>query len=226
MTYVGHIVGGGTHRPDPTKLEAISRLKVPGNKKQLRQALGALGFYRAYIPNYAEIAANLTRLVGTKSPNRLIWTDEEQSAFDELKHRACTSPVLISPRFGEPFLMFTDASMTSVGCCLAQLDADNHEHPVAYASHKLSATQSALSTIEREAYAVIWSLKRFRDIIFGCHITVYTDHDPLKYLRETAPKSAKLTRWSLALQEFNVTIQYKRGSRNILADALSRLNTE
>jgi len=76
VTYVGHIVGGGTHRPDPTKLEAISRLKVPGNKKQLRQALGALGFYRAYIPNYAEIAANLTRLVGTKSPNRLIWTDE------------------------------------------------------------------------------------------------------------------------------------------------------
>jgi len=55
---------------------------------------------------------------------------------------------------------------------------------------------------------------------------VYTDHDPLKYLTETAPKSAKLTRWSLALQEFNVTIQYKRGSRNILADALSRLNTE
>ena len=121
------------------------------------------------------------------------------------------------------FSFYTDASQFAVGCCLAQSNDSGVEFSVAYASQRLTSTQNAWSTIEKEAYAVIWSVIRFRTIIFGAHITVYSDHNPLRFLAECAPKSAKLTRWALALQEFDILLNYKKGSTNTLADGLSRL---
>ena len=94
------------------------------------------------------------------------------------------------------------------------MDQEGVEHPLAFASHKLSGPQCAWSTIEREAYAIIWALDKFRDLVFGSKITVVCDHnplqyirDPLQYIRDCAPKSAKLLRWSLALQEFDLEIK-------------------
>jgi len=78
--------------------------------------------------------------------------------------------------------------------------------------------------IEREAFAIMWALKRFSNIVFGARITVFTDHNPLKYLAESAPKSAKLTRWALALQEYDLVIKYNRGALNVVAESLSRLD--
>jgi len=105
---------------------------------------------------------------------------------------------------------------------LGQLDEAGVEQPLAFASQKLSGPQTAWATIEREAYAVIWALNRFRDIVYGTKVTVYCDHNPLQYVRECAPKSAKLLRWALALQEFDLEFQYTKGSSNVVADWLSR----
>jgi hypothetical protein len=96
------------------------------------------------------------------------------------------------------------------------------ERPVAFCSQKLSPTQSAWSTIEREAYAVIYALNKFHHIIFGAPLIVYCDHNPLRYLVECAPKSAKLTRWKLALQAYQIEFRFTRGSNNVVADCLSR----
>ena len=95
--------------------------------------------------------------------------------------------------------------------------------PVAFASSKLSSSQRNWAIIEKEAYAVIWSLQRFRHWLFAAKITLYSDHNPLSYLSESAPKSAKLMRWYLALQEYNVTFYYKAGKSNLAADCLSRM---
>jgi len=70
---------------------------------------------------------------------------------------------------------------------------------------------------------MIWALNRFRKIIFGSRITVFCDHNPLQYIRECAPKSAKLLRWSLVLQEFDIKVKYTKGSQNVVADYLSRM---
>ena len=72
--------------------------------------------------------------------------------------------------------------------------------PIAFASTKLNATQSAWSTIKREAYAAWMALQKYRNWIFGSEVTVHSDHNPLLYLTESVPKSAKLMRWALALQ--------------------------
>ena len=123
---------------------------------------------------------------------------------------------------GRPLWLHTDCSAVAVGCCLFQLDEDRVEHPVAYASLKLSPTQCAWSVIEREAFAIVSALGRFRNVICCSHVTVFTDHNPLSYLCNSAPKSAKLTQWALALQEYDLTLRYTRGSCNSVADFLSR----
>jgi RNase H-like domain found in reverse transcriptase len=79
------------------------------------------------------------------------------------------------------------------------------EKPIAFTSQKLTESQAqAWSTIE-EAYAVIHALNKFRDWIFLSKISIYSDHNPLQFLMVAAPKSSKLTRWALALQEFDLT---------------------
>ena len=86
------------------------------------------------------------------------------------------------------------------------------EWPIAFASQKLSGSQLGWAIIEKEAYAIIWALNRFREIVYSSHITVMCHHNLLQYVRECSTKSAKLLRWSLSLQEYDVDIKYTRGS--------------
>jgi len=88
---------------------------------------------------------------------------------------------------------------------------------------KLNETQRGWSTIEKESYALLWALQKYRNWIFKAEITVHSDHNPITYLTEATPKSAKLMRWALAIQEFNVKFKYKAGKTNTAAYCLSRL---
>jgi len=112
-----------------------------------------------------------------------------------------------------------DASGTVVGATLGQRDTSGVEHPLAFVSQKLTTTQCRWSTIEREAYAI----GSLQGLIFGSRIMVFCDHSPLQYIRESAIKSAKLLRWSLALAEFDLDITYTKGSENVVADYLSSM---
>jgi len=135
----------------------------------------------------------------------------------------CDSHVFRIPLLGVPFCLHTDASGTAVGATLGQKDASGIEHPLAFVSQKLTMTQCRWSAIEREAYAIVWALGRFTDLIFGSRIVIFCDHNPLQYIRESATKSAKLSRWSLVLAEFDLDIKYNKGSGNVVADYLSRM---
>jgi len=94
----------------------------------------------------------------------------------------------------------------------------NNEHPIAFFISKLSPTQRNWATNERKAYAVLVAVNKFKRWIFGSEVTIHSDHNSLTYLTESAPKSSKLMRWSLALAEFNIEFKYKAGKLNIPAD--------
>ena len=98
-----------------------------------------------------------------------------------------------------------------------------NEKPVAFASKKLNETQKRWSTIGKEAFAAIWALQKYRHWLFGADIVLHSDHNPITYLTEAAPKSPKLMRWHLAIEEYNVKFCYKPGKKNAAADCLSRL---
>jgi hypothetical protein len=122
----------------------------------------------------------------------------------------------------KPFNLLVDASDYAISGILTQNNDNGVEVPIAFFSAKLNPTQRAWATVEKEAYAALTALRRYRNWLFGSQVTVYSDHNPLTYITETAPKSAKLMRWALALQEYNVKFAYREGKNNVAADCLSR----
>nr|XP_050025119.1 uncharacterized protein LOC126519867 [Dermacentor andersoni] len=223
IRYLGHVVGSGKHGPDPTKLAAIKGLQVPRTKKELRSVLGLCGYYRGYISNFAAIAKPLTQMTAKHISNRIPWSPEANEAFEGLKGALCSAVELATPDSSKPFWLFTDASAIAVGACLAQMTDNGTECPIAFASHRFTPTQMRWSTIEREAFGVIWGLKKFDTWVFGTKIFVVSDHNPLAYLTQSTPQGAKLTRWALALQRYDVVVQHRKGIAHTNADALSRL---
>jgi RNase H-like domain found in reverse transcriptase len=126
------------------------------------------------------------------------------------------------------FNVYTDASDYMVDEVLSQTGDDRTKHPTDFYSKKLSETQINWSTIEKDAFAVLEALNRFRSWIFGYKIFIYSDHNPLWYLTESVPKSAKLLRWALALQNFDICFRYEAGKSNAMAapDCLSRMGPD
>jgi len=118
--------------------------------------------------------------------------------------------------------VFVDASEKSVSRILTQQDTNRHYAPIAFFSQKLNDTQRKWSTIEREAYAVVGALQKYRSWLFRSVVRIHSDHNPLTYLTSSAPCSAKLMRWGLALREFQVEFRYRKGENNLAADCLSR----
>ncbi|GFX38564.1 retrovirus-related Pol polyprotein from transposon 17.6 [Trichonephila clavipes] len=123
------------------------------------------------------------------------------------------APSLYSPVPDKPYTIHSDASQIGIAACLSQKCGDKC-YPIAYVSQKLSKTQKSWSTIEREAFAIVWSLKKFEVWVFGTESEFYTDHNPLPYLTKCAPQSARLQRWAFALQKFNVTIKHCPGGED------------
>ena len=227
VLFLGHIVGSGMHRPYHDKVTAILNIKAPTSKKQLKQFLGMIGYYRLYIMNFAEIALPLTDMTKNNQPQQLQWNATHQCAFDKLKSIICNSPVLRTPNWNKPFIIRADASNFAAGVCLAQdFDCNNsvEEHPIAYASCKFTDSQKMWSTIEKECYAILYGFKVFDFYVFGSKIVVYSDHNPLKYLTINAPKNARLTRWVLAMQRYDFELKHIKGKDNKVCDALSRLD--
>jgi transposase InsO family protein/ribosomal protein L21E len=223
IKFVGHIVGSGCIEPDPGKIATINDIKPPTTKKDVRRIMGFFSYFRNFIPALAEKARVLTDLTRDNVPTKVPWEQKHQEALDKLKDDLSKATQLHTIDFTKDFGLSVDASATAVGCCLFQWTEEGQEKPIAFASLKLTNTQMHWSTIEREAFAVIWALKRFRSWVFLSKIIIYSDHNPLSYLTDASPKSAKLTRWALALQEFNVDFRYRPGRQNTVADFLSRL---
>ncbi|XP_077541120.1 uncharacterized protein LOC144153344 [Haemaphysalis longicornis] len=179
-------------------LAAIRGLVQPKTKRELRSLLGLCGYYPEYVNNYAEVAEPLTSLTKRGVPNPIPWSSEAERAFEQLKESLCSAAALNTPDPHQPYWLFTDASEVGAGACLAQMGKEGREKPIAFASHRFTPTQTRWSTIEREAFAIIWALKKFDYWVFGAGVNVVSDHNPLSYLTTCTPHGAKLSRWALA----------------------------
>ncbi|GFX17232.1 retrovirus-related Pol polyprotein from transposon 17.6 [Trichonephila clavipes] len=161
IKYLGHIIGSGKHEPDPEKTAVINNLPVPKTKKELRSVLGLCNYYREYIPKYSELVYPLTELTKKRVPDSIPWTEKHDSSFHLLKRALVEAPSLYSPVPDKPYTIHSDASQIGIAACLSQKCGDKC-YPIAYASQKLSKTQQSWSTIEREAFAIVWSLKSLK----------------------------------------------------------------
>ena len=140
-----------------------------------------------------------------------------------LKLALIKTPILQSPNWDLPFEIMCDASDYAVGAVLGQR-IEKKPTAILYASKTLAEAQMNYTTTEKELLAVVYTLEKFSPYIFGSKIVIYTDHAALKYLFSKKETKPRLIRWVLLLQEFDLQIKDKKGSKNLVADHLSRLN--
>ena len=222
LQYLGYVIGSGLVAPVEAKIEAILKLSPPSTRRGVQKYLGMVGYYRRFCPNFSDVAAPLTEL--TSSKKKFNWTKECQMAFEKIKRMLMCAPVLQTPNFAEQFHLQVDASEIGAGAVLLQKGGSGLLLPIAFMSTKFKPHQKSYSTVEKEALSLLLALEKFAIYVSSpSHpVVVYTDHQPLQFVSKMRLKNARLTRWWLALQEYNLEVHHIKGADNVIADVLSR----
>ncbi|KAI3377106.1 hypothetical protein L3Q82_000303 [Scortum barcoo] len=218
--YLGYVLGGGVIKPVQDKVEAIRARERPTTRKQVKSFLGLVGWYRRFIPGFSARAAPLTDLTST-TKTKVMWGEEQEKAFQDLKQALCQEPVLQSPNFDLPFTVQTDASNRGIGGVLLQGEGEEKK-PVAYISRKLFSRETRYSAVELECLAIKWAIDTFKYYLLGREFNLETDHKALQWLERMKDTNSRITRWFLSLQPYRFSIHYRPGKQNTVADFLSR----
>lgn len=220
VSYLGHVISEDGVRPDPKKIESIENFPTPKTTKQLKGFLGLAGYYRRFVPQFSKIAAPLHKLL--KKDAKYEWEEEQENAFQSLKLKLMSQPILQYPDFSREFILTTDASNEGAGAILSQGEIGK-DRPIAYASRSFNKSEKNYSTVEKELAAIVWGIKYFRPYLYGRKFKVVSDHKPLTWIMSVKDPGSRLLRWRLQLEEYDYEIVYKPGSQNSNADALSRI---
>ena len=224
VDYLGHVISPGKLSMATESSAAFAECKFPRTLTQVRSFLGACNVYRRFVKDFSKIAKPLTDMTRKDAkPDYANPTEAQLTAFETLKARLVSPPILSLPRHGRPYLLDTDASAYQLGCALLQEQEDGEWSPVGYWSYSLNDAERNYSATERECYAVVWAITSLRPYIEGTRFTVRTDHDALRWLMTLTESSGRLTRWRLRLAEFDFVVQYRPGRVHQVPDALSRL---
>ena len=222
VDFIGHRLSEGMKGVKDDNVKKIMDAPRPTTKKQVRSFMGLANYYREYIPNFAAVTAPLTDLVKKGQSNIVRWEEAQERAFQTVRQVLSDKPVLHLPDPSKTFILRTDASNEGVGAILMQ-EHDGKLHPVSYASKKLSGAEKNYSTIEKECLAIVWGVRRFELYIQGVPFVLQTDHQPLNYLNSAKFANARIMRWAMYLQNFDMKLDSIKGSQNFGADYLSRV---
>ena len=230
IQYLGHLVSGEGIEPLPEKLEAVRKMPPPTTPKEVRQFLGLVGYYRKFVPKFADIARPLTNLTKLDIPYE--WTNRCQEAFEFLKEMLLKEPILKYPDPSKPYTLFTDASKFAWACVLTQeyeheFDGKKRKilHPITYMSGLFKGSQVNWATLTKEAYAIYVSVKKLDHYIQDAEVTLRSDHLPLKSFLQKNTLNTKVNNWAIDITSRcrNIQFEYIKGIKNTLADTMSRL---
>ncbi|CAF3147505.1 unnamed protein product [Rotaria sp. Silwood2] len=194
MEYLGHVINSTTITSLPDKIKSISLLPEPKSLAQANRFIGALSWYRKFIPRFASTVAPIHAATNLTKSNRhkFKWGSEQSKAFRDLKHLLISSPL---------FLNFPDDTQ-----------------PVL-----LSSSQKRYHPIELEALAIFKCINRMKSFLYGRDIIIFTDNCSLCNMTNKTISNKRVDNISLLLQEFNIKqIVHVQGKYNCLPDYLSR----
>nr|GEW16321.1 putative mitochondrial protein [Tanacetum cinerariifolium] len=217
VEYLGHIISAQGVSTNPSKKEGMQKWPIPSTLKQLRGFLGLTGYYRRFIKDYASISQPLVAL--TKK-DAFKWNPSAELAYYKLKKAMVKAPVLALPNFEQEFVVETDASGKRIRAVLCQ-----NGYPIAYWSKTLSAKHQALSTYEKKYLAVVAALDKCKGYLLDRYFKIRTDHFTLKYWLNQKLTTPFQFKWLPKLLGYDYEIVYKKRSENVVADALSRMNS-
>ncbi|GJT31063.1 reverse transcriptase domain-containing protein [Tanacetum coccineum] len=217
---LGHKISKSEIEVDRAKVDVIAKLPHPTTVKGVRSFLGHAGFYRRFIQDFSKISRPITHLLEKDTP--FVFSQDCINAFETLKKKLTEAPILVVPDWNLPFELMCDASDFAIGAVLGQCKT-KHFQPIHYASKTMTEAQIHYTTMEKGMLAIVYAFKKFWPYLVLSKSIVYTDHSALKYLMNKQDAKPRLLRWVLLLQEFDITILDKKGSENLAADHLSRL---
>ncbi|GJZ60786.1 putative reverse transcriptase domain-containing protein [Tanacetum coccineum] len=219
VKFLGHVINSQGVHVDPTKVEAIKSWSAPKSPTEVRQFLGLAGYYRRFIEGFSLIVKPLTKL--TQNNKTYEWGEEEEEAFQLLKGKLCSAPILALLEGSEDFVVYCDASLKGYGAVLMQ-----REKVIAYASRQLRTHEENHTTHDLELGAVVFALRLWRHYFYGVKYTVFTDYKSLQYILDQKELNMRQQRWIELLNDYDCEIRYHLGKANVVADALSMKERE
>lgn len=175
---LGHIVSKGGLKIDPKRVVVINEVPIPKTVKAIQSFLGQINFVRRFILNFADIVKPIVRML--RKGDKIEWNAQALDAFVEIKRAIFEAPVLISPDFSKPFLIFFFASCHTVAVVLLQKNKDSCEQPIAYFSKSLMPTEVKYKINEKQAYSLVKVVKHFRPYLVGAEVIAYLPNVAVK----------------------------------------------
>ncbi|GJX15251.1 reverse transcriptase domain-containing protein [Tanacetum coccineum] len=219
VLFLGHMIDSEGIHVDPAKIEAIKDWTSPKSPTEIRQFLGLAGYYQRFIEGFSKIAKPMTKL--TQKKVKFVWGDKQEAAFQLLKQKLCSAPILALPEGSEDFIAYCDTSKKGLGAVLIQ-----REKVISYASRQLEIHEKNYTTHDLELGAVVFALKIWRHYVYGTKCTVFTDHKSLQHILDQKELNMRQRRWLELLSDYDCDIRYHPGKANVVADALSRKERE
>jgi len=217
--YLGFIINNEGVKVDPIKTAAIWDWKEPTNKKGIQEFMGFCNFYRGFINGFSRTAKPLY----DRAKKDVVWEwgNKEQTAFDELRQKLCSTPVLTYFKAGRPLLVETNASQYVCLGILSQQDGDGKWKPIAYRSKTMKPAECNYDVHDKELLAIVQALKEWRRYLkrSGQHFRVWTDYQNLIRFTTTKQLTGRQIRWSEVLSGFDFKIEYQQGKEGGKPDA-------
>jgi len=223
VEYLGVVISQNSVKMDPAKVAGVAEWPTPTTKKEVQSFLGFTNFYRRFIEGFSHHARPLFNL--TKNDVQFRWSSDEQSAFDTLKEKITSTPILILPDNSKPFRIEADSSDFATGAVLSQQSPEDKKwHPVAFLSKSLSPVERNYEIHDKEMLAIIRALEEWRHFVEGAEhpFEIWTDHKNLEYFMTAKKLNRRQARWSLLLARFDFLLHHRPGKTMGKSDALSR----
>ena len=213
VLFLGYVVSKDGLSVDESKVIAVKQWPIPTTIHEVRSFHGLVSFYRRFIPDFSTIMAPITDCM---KASKFLWTTEATKAFNQIKEKLTTAPILALPDFSQPIELHCDASKIGIGAVLSQ-----NGKPMAYFSEKLSGSKLNYNTYNLEFYAIICTLKHWSSYLAYHEFVLYSDHDGLKHINRQDKLSSRHANWAAYIQKFSFVIKHKSGALNRVADALN-----
>ncbi|XP_058817519.1 uncharacterized protein K02A2.6-like [Topomyia yanbarensis] len=226
IEYCGYIIDRhGIHKVRQ-KIDAVQRMPTPENKEQVRSFVGLVNYYGRFLPNLSTMIYPLNRLLRNNVPFQ--WSKSCEEAFRKVKQEMQSDSFLVHYNPELPLVLATDASPYGVGAVLSHVLPDGSERPIQYASQTLNETQRKYKQVDREAYSIVFGIRRFHQYLYGRKFVIYTDNESVKQIfSETkglpTMSALRMQHYATFLQSFDYTIKFRPTKQHYNADAFSRL---
>nr|GFA08962.1 putative reverse transcriptase domain-containing protein [Tanacetum cinerariifolium] len=204
--FLSHVINNQGIHVDPANIKSVKDWASPKSPTEIHQFLGLAGYYRRFIEGFSKIAKPMTKL--TQKKVKFEWGDKQEAAFQLLKQKLCSAPILALPKGSEDFIVYCDASNKGLGAVLMQ-----REEVIFYASRQLKIHEKNYTTHDLELGAVVFALKIWRHYLYGTKYTVFTDHKSLQHILDQKELNMRQRRWLELLSDYDYDILYHPGKQ-------------